>query len=38
MSGIMIYTMFAIVNMMRITEVVISKMSKCAEERAILKR
>ena len=31
MSGMMIYTMFAIVNMMRINGVVISKKSKCAE-------
>ena len=38
MSGMMIYTMFAIVNMMRITGVVISKKSKRAEEIAILKR
>ena len=37
MSGMMIYTMFAIVNMMPITVVVISKKSKCAEERAISK-
>ena len=32
MSGMMIYTMFAIVNMMRITGVVISEKSKCAEK------
>ena len=38
MSGMMINTMFAIVNMMRITGVVISKKSKCAEKTAILKR
>ena len=37
MSGMMIYTMFAIVNMMRITGVVISKKSKCAEQTAISK-
>ena len=37
MSGMMIYTMFAIVNMMRITVVVISKKSKCAEQIAISK-
>ena len=30
MSEMMIYTMFAIVNMIRITGVVISKKSKCA--------
>ena len=35
MSGMMIYTIFAIVNMMRITGVVISKKSKCAEQIAI---
>ena len=34
MSGMMIYTMFAIVNMMRITGVVISKKSKCAKKTA----
>ena len=34
MSEIMIWTMFAIVNMMRITGVVISKKSKCAEHTA----
>ena len=33
----MIWTMFAIVNMMRITGVVISKKSKCAEQTAISK-
>ena len=32
MSEMMIWTMFAIVNMMRITGVVISKRSKCAEQ------
>ena len=32
MSGMMIYIMFAIVNMMRITGVVIWKMSKCGEQ------
>ena len=37
MSGMMINTMFAIVNMMRITGVVISKKSKCAEQTAISK-
>ena len=37
MSGMMINTMFAIVNMMRITGVVISKRSKCAEKTAISK-
>ena len=37
MSEMMIYTMFAIVNMMRITRVVISKTSKCAEQTAISK-
>ena len=37
MSGMMIYTRFAIVNMMPITGVVISKKSKCAEQRAISK-
>ena len=34
MSEMMIWTMFAIVNMMRITGVVISKRSKCAEQTA----
>ena len=38
MSGMMIKTMFAIVNMMRITGVVISKRSQCAEQRAISNR
>ena len=37
MSGIMIYIMFAIVNMMRITALVISKTSECAEQTAISK-
>ena len=37
MSEMMIYTMFAIVNMIRITGVVISKKSKCAEQTAISK-
>ena len=37
MSGMMIYTMFAMVNMMRITGVVISKKSKCAEQTPISK-
>ena len=32
MSGMMIYTRFAIVNMMSITGVVISKKSKCAKQ------
>ena len=32
MSGMMIYTMFAIVNMMRITGVVISKKSNCPKQ------
>ena len=34
MSEMMISTMFAIVNMMRITGVVISKKAKCAEQTA----
>ena len=34
MSEMMIYTMFAIVSMMRITGVEISKKSKCAKETA----
>ena len=34
MSEMMISTMFAIVNMMRITGVVISKKSKCVEQTA----
>ena len=34
MSQMMIKTMFAIVNMMRITGVVISKKSKCAKQTA----
>ena len=37
MSGMRIYTMFAIANMMRIIGVVISKKSKCAEQTAISK-
>ena len=37
MSGMMIYTMFAIVKKMRITGVVISKKSQCAEETAVSK-
>ena len=37
MLEMMIWTMFAIVNIMRITGVVISKKSKCAEKRAISK-
>ena len=37
MSEMMIVTMFAIVNMMRITGVVISKKSKCAKQTAISK-
>ena len=37
MSEMMIWTMFAIVNMMRLTGVVISKKSKCAEQTAISK-
>ena len=37
MSGMMIYAMFAIVNMIRITGLVISKKSKCAEQTAISK-
>ena len=37
MLEMMIWTMFAIVNMMRITGVVISKKSKCAEQSAISK-
>ena len=32
MSEMMIWTMFSIVNMMRITGLVISKKSKCAEQ------
>ena len=34
MSEMMIYTMFAIVSMMRITGVEISKKSKCAKQTA----
>ena len=37
MSEMIIQTMFAIVNMMRITGVAISKKSKCAEQTAISK-
>ena len=37
MSAMMIQTMFAIDNMMRITGVEISKKSKCAEQTAISK-
>ena len=37
MLEMLIQTMFAIVNMMRITRVVISKKSKCAEQTAISK-
>ena len=37
MSEMMIYTMFVLLNMMRITRVVISKKSKCAEQTAISK-
>ena len=37
MSGMIINTMFSIVNMMRITGVVISKTSKCAEQTALSK-
>ena len=37
MSEMMIQTMFAIVNMMPITGVEISKKSKCAEQTAISK-
>ena len=37
MSEMMIWTMFAIVKMMRITGVVISNKSKCAEQTAISK-
>ena len=37
MSEMMIWTMFAIVKMMRKTGVVISKKSKCAEQTAISK-
>ena len=38
MWEMMIWTMFAIVNLMRITGVEISKKSKCAEQTAISKR
>ena len=37
MSEMMIYTMFAMVSMMRITGVEISKKSKCAKQTAISK-
>ena len=37
MSKMMLYTIFAIVSMMRITGVEISKKSKCAERTAISK-
>ena len=37
MSEMMTQTMFAIVNMMRMTEVAISKKSKCADQTAISK-
>ena len=37
MSEMMIQTMFAIVNMMRITGVEIAKKSKCAKQTAISK-
>ena len=37
MSEMMIYPLFAIVNMMRITRVVMSKKSKGAEQTAISK-
>ena len=37
MSEMIIWTMFAIVKMMRITVVVISEKSKCAEQTAISK-
>ena len=37
MSEMMIQTMFAIVNMMRITGVAISKKSKCAKQTALSK-
>ena len=37
MSEIMIYTIFAMVSMMRITGVEISKKSKCAKQTAISK-
>ena len=38
MSGMMIYTMFAMVSMMRIIGVDILKKSKCAEQTGISKR
>ena len=37
MSEMMIYTMFTMVSMMRITGVEISKKSKCAKQTAISK-
>ena len=37
MSEMMIYPLFAMVSMMRIPEVEISKKSKCAEQRAVSK-
>ena len=37
MSEMMIYPLFAMVSMMRITEVEISKKSKYAEQRAVSK-
>ena len=37
MSEMMIQTMFAIINIMRITGVTISKKSKCAQQAAISK-
>ena len=37
MSEMMIETMFAVVNIIRITGVIISKKSKCAQQTAISK-
>ena len=37
MSKMMIYPLFAMVSMMRITDVEISKKSKCAEQTAVSK-
>ena len=37
MSEMMIYPLFAMVSMMRITEVEISKKSKCTEQTAVSK-
>ena len=37
MSEMMVYPLFAMVSMMRITEVEISKKSKCAEQTAVSK-